>query len=107
MRCRALGELKREAASLPEDSNPHGAGAAGAVRGRLAVGSADAPTEVEAARIRAARASELSAEGNASLRRSGVELKADSISYRELTDEAVAEGNVELRQGSDVMRGPA
>lgn len=75
-------------------------------RGALAVGSADAPTEVEAARIQGRTGVELSAEGNASLRRSGVELKADSISYRELTDEAVAEGNVELRQGSDVMRGP-
>ncbi|MCB1898502.1 MAG: LPS-assembly protein LptD [Rhodocyclaceae bacterium] len=73
----------------------------------LAVGSADAPTEVEASRIQGRTGVEVNAEGDASLRRSGVELKADSISYRELTDEAVAEGNVELRQGTDVMRGPA
>ena len=107
MRCRALGELKREAASLPEDSNPHGAGAAGAVPRGASRWFGGRPTEVEAARIQGRTGVELSAEGNASLRRSGVELKADSISYRELTDEAVAEGNVELRQGSDVMRGPA
>ncbi|THF65873.1 LPS assembly protein LptD [Pseudothauera nasutitermitis] len=64
-------------------------------------------TEVSALRIRGTRAVELAAEGEAELQRGALTLTADRLTYRELTDEAVAEGNVRLVQGTDEVSGPA
>lgn len=63
-------------------------------------------TEVRAQQISGTRAVELVAEGNAELRREGIVLSADRLTYNELTDEARAEGNVLLAQGPDRVEGP-
>lgn len=67
----------------------------------------DGSTAVTALRIRGTRAVELVAEGEAELQRGDLTLTADSLTYRELTDEAIAEGNVRLAQGADEITGPA
>ncbi|WP_232502184.1 LPS-assembly protein LptD [Azoarcus olearius] len=64
-------------------------------------------TEVRALRIRGTRSVELVAEGDAELQRDDILLTADALTYREPTDEALAEGNVRLRQGPDVISGPS
>ncbi|MCK0512112.1 LPS-assembly protein LptD [Aromatoleum buckelii] len=63
-------------------------------------------TEIRAQQISGTRAVELVAEGNAELRRDGILLSADRLTYNELTDEARAEGNVLLAQGTDRVEGP-
>ncbi|WP_407279854.1 LPS-assembly protein LptD [Aromatoleum evansii] len=63
-------------------------------------------TEVRALRIRGTRSVELLAEGDAELQRDDLLLSADKLTYRELDDEAHAEGNVRLRRGEDQMSGP-
>ncbi|WP_018988179.1 LPS-assembly protein LptD [Aromatoleum toluclasticum] len=63
-------------------------------------------TEVRAQRIRGTRSVELLAEGDAQLQRDDMLLSADKITYRELDDEAHAEGNVRLASGQDSMSGP-
>ena len=63
-------------------------------------------TSVTALRIVGARTIELVAEGEAELQRDDTILTADRVTYREPTDEALAEGNVELRQGDDTIVGP-
>ena len=63
-------------------------------------------TSVKALRIVGARTIELVAEGEAELQRDDTILTADRVTYREPTDEALAEGNVELRQGDDTIVGP-
>ena len=63
-------------------------------------------TSVTALRIVGARTIELVAEGEAELQRDDTILTADRVTYREPTDEALAEGNVELRQGNDTIVGP-
>src|SRR5690606_37544726 len=70
-------------------------------------GAEQGSTAVTALRIRGTRAVELVAEGEAELQRGDLTLTADSLTYRELTDEAVAEGNVRLAQGADEITGPA
>lgn len=74
-----------------------------------AAAAAPAPgsTEVRALRIRGTRAVELVADGDAELQRDDILLTADTLTYREPTDEAIAEGNVRLRQGADVISGPS
>lgn len=67
----------------------------------------DGATAVTALRIRGTRAVELVAEGEAELQRGDLTLTADNLTYRELTDEAIAEGNVRLAQGADEITGPA
>lgn len=64
-------------------------------------------TAVRALRIRGTRAVEMVAEGEAELQRDDMLLSADRLVYRELDDEAVAEGNVRLRSGASSMSGPA
>ncbi len=64
-------------------------------------------TEVSALRIRGTRAVELVADGEAEIQRGDLTLTADRLIYRELTDEAIAEGNVRLAQGTDEVTGPA
>ena len=63
-------------------------------------------TSVKALRILGARSIELVADGDAELQRDNMILTADRVTYREPIDEAEAEGNVELRQGNDVIAGP-
>ncbi|MFU2485839.1 LPS-assembly protein LptD [Thauera sp. WH-1] len=63
-------------------------------------------TAVSALRIQGARGIELVAEGEAELQRDDLVLTADRVTYREPTDEVVAEGNVVLRQGGDRIEGP-
>ncbi|MCM8564055.1 LPS-assembly protein LptD [Thauera linaloolentis] len=63
-------------------------------------------TSVKALRILGARSIELVADGDAELQRDDMVLTADRVTYREPIDEAVAEGNVELRQGEDSIAGP-
>ncbi|HRA81559.1 MAG TPA: LPS-assembly protein LptD [Thauera sp.] len=70
--------------------------------GALPAGS----TSVKALRILGARSVELVADGDAELQRDDILLTADRVTYREPTDEAIAEGNVELRQGEDTIAGP-
>ncbi len=78
------------------------ADAAAAQSAPLAAGA----TDIRAQQIRGTRAVELVAEGNAELRRDGILLSADRLTYSELTDEARAEGNVLLAQGTDRVEGP-
>ena len=63
-------------------------------------------TAISALRIHGARGVELVAEGEAELQRDDTVLTADKLTYREPTDEAVAEGNVVLSRGTDTIRGP-
>ena len=63
-------------------------------------------TAVTALRIHGTRGIELVAEGEAELQRDDTLLTADKVTYRELTDEVVAEGNVVLDRAGDVIRGP-
>ena len=71
-----------------------------------ATGLPPGATEVRALRIRGTRSVELLAEGEAELLRDDMRLSADKLVYRELEDEAQAEGNVRLAQGDDSMSGP-
>lgn len=64
-------------------------------------------TEVMADRLTGQRLGELVAEGNAALRRDGLELTADRVAYNELTDGARADGNVHVKQGQDTISGPS
>lgn len=63
-------------------------------------------TEIRGLRIRGTRSVEMLAEGEAELRRDDLLLTADKLTYRELDDEAHAEGNVRLTQDKDTMTGP-
>ncbi|NLF54895.1 MAG: LPS assembly protein LptD [Thauera phenolivorans] len=63
-------------------------------------------TDVRAERISGTRGIGLFAEGEADVRRDDLRLQADRVSYDELTDEAVAEGNVRLQKGGDRITGP-
>ena len=49
---------------------------------------------------------EFNAEGDAELRKVGTVLTGDRLTYWPIEDEAEAEGNVRLEQGSDVITGP-
>ncbi|WP_297364654.1 LPS assembly protein LptD [Thauera sp.] len=71
-----------------------------------AVPLAPGETAVSALRIHGERGIELVAEGEAELQRDDTRLTADKVTYRELTDEVVAEGNVVLSSGGDTIRGP-
>src|SRR5690606_26068317 len=63
-------------------------------------------TAISALRIHGSRSIELVAEGDAELQRDDTVLTADKVTYREPTDEVVAEGNVVLSRGTDTIRGP-
>lgn len=69
--------------------------------------AATGTTEVSALRISGTRAVELVADGDAELQRGEMMLTADRLIYREPSDEALAEGNVRLRQGNDEISGPS
>lgn len=61
----------------------------------------DGSTAVRALSIRGLRSVEVVAEGEAEIVRDDFRLRADRLSYNELTDEVVAEGNVSLERGED------
>ena len=63
-------------------------------------------TAISALRIHGSRSIELVAEGEAELQRDDTVLTADKVTYREPTDEVVAEGNVVLSRGTDTISGP-
>ncbi|MBP7639646.1 MAG: LPS-assembly protein LptD [Thauera sp.] len=63
-------------------------------------------TAVSALRIHGERGIELVAEGEAELQRDDTLLTADRVTYREPTDEVLAEGDVVLSRGGDTIRGP-
>ena len=63
-------------------------------------------TAVSALRIHGERGIELVAEGEAELQRDDTVLTADKVTYREPTDEVIAEGDVVLSRGGDTIRGP-
>ncbi|MFN3984769.1 MAG: LPS-assembly protein LptD [Rhodocyclaceae bacterium] len=63
-------------------------------------------TEVRAQRIYGTRQFELVADGDAELRREGLQVNADRLTYRELLDEVEAEGNVRIERDGDVISGP-
>ncbi len=63
-------------------------------------------TAVSALRIHGERGIELVAEGEAELQRDDTLLTADRVTYREPTDEVLAEGHVVLSRGGDTIRGP-
>ncbi|MDR1229547.1 MAG: LPS-assembly protein LptD [Azoarcus sp.] len=65
-------------------------------------------TRISALRIYGAHAIDIVAEGEVELQRDALTLTADRLTYREPTDEVVAEGNVRLRQGDSAeMSGPS
>lgn len=64
-------------------------------------------TFIEARSMTGKQDVEMVAEGDVVLSRDDVTLRADRVTYRELQDEAEAEGNVRVNQGSDLeVRGP-
>jgi LPS-assembly protein len=66
----------------------------------------NAPTTLEADRIEGVSGGETTAQGNATLRRGDVSIRADSLSYSEENEQVQAKGNVRLQQGADSLRGP-
>lgn len=99
------------AAASPRGGQPGAAPAPGRAQPDVAqeadAAAAPGSTEVRALRIRGTRALEMVAEGEAELQRDELLLTADQLTYREPTDEALAEGNVRLRQGPDEISGPS
>lgn len=89
-----------ERAATPVPASP--APAPAVARPALAPGE----TAVSALRIHGERGIELVAEGEAELQRDDTLLTADRVTYREPTDEVLAEGNVVLSRGGDTIRGP-
>lgn len=84
-------------------SAPSSASAAPVPPSRIAQGG---ETVIDADRIDGQQDVELVASGNVVLQRDGATLRADRVVYREALDEAEAEGNVSIKRGEDVMRGP-
>lgn len=99
----------RPAAPAPVAPREAAAAPAPAAKPAMAPAKAELPpggTEVRAQRIRGTRAVELVAEGQAELRRDDMRLTADRLVYRELEDEAQAQGNVQVREGEASVSGP-
>lgn len=63
-------------------------------------------TEVVADRISGQNEVETTAEGNVEFRRDNIFISADRVIYRQLDDEAEAQGNVYLKRNEDVISGP-
>ncbi|THF64469.1 LPS-assembly protein LptD [Pseudothauera rhizosphaerae] len=97
-------------ADIPPAAEPAPAPAAsvaGPEQGARAAPAGEETTQVSALRISGTRAVELVADGEAELQRGELVLTADRLTYRELTDEAVAEGNVRIAQRTDEITGPS
>jgi LPS-assembly protein len=91
-----------DAAAEPAVAGPAKPAAQAAAAAPLPLGT----TAISALRIHGSRSIELVAEGEAELQRDDTVLTADKVTYREPTDEVVAEGNVVLSRGTDTIRGP-
>ncbi|MDR1424514.1 MAG: LPS-assembly protein LptD [Azoarcus sp.] len=65
-------------------------------------------TRISALRIHGTQSIDMVAEGEVELQRDALTLTADRLTYRDPTDEVVAEGNVRLRQGDSAeLSGPS
>jgi LPS-assembly protein len=67
---------------------------------------ADQPVKIEARKISGTVEDEARAEGDVELRRGGLLLKADRLTYRTEGDRAVAEGRVSVSREGSTFRGP-
>ncbi len=67
---------------------------------------ADQPVKIEARTVSGTVDEEARAEGDAELRRGGLLLKADRLTYRTESDRAVAEGRVIVNNDGSTFRGP-
>ncbi len=73
----------------------------------LAAGpDADQPVKIEARSLRGTVEEEARAEGDVELRRGGLLLKSDRLTYRSESDRAVAEGRVVVSREGSTFRGP-
>ena len=65
------------------------------------------PVTVEADRLEGVAGKETTAQGNATLRRGNLSIRADSLKYDEQNEDVDARGNVRLERDGDVLTGPA
>ena len=64
------------------------------------------PIVIDADRIEGVSGKETTAQGNATLRRGDLSVRADSLKYQEENDDVEASGNVRFESGGDVVSGP-
>lgn len=69
-------------------------------------GAADEPILIEADRLGGRTDQDTVAEGQVEFRRGPISIKAERLEYSQSTDTARASGNVEVRRGGNVFRGP-
>ena len=67
----------------------------------------NAPINLDADRIEGTSGRETTAEGNATLTRGDLSIRADSLKYSEENEEVEAKGNVRLQRGGDSLKGPS
>src|SRR5881296_2267742 len=65
------------------------------------------PIILDADRIEGVAGKDTTAQGNASLRRGALSIRADSLTYHEGNEEVEASGNVRLQRNGDTLKGPA
>ncbi len=65
------------------------------------------PIILDADRIEGIAGKDTTAQGNASLRRGDLSIRADSLTYHEGNEDVEARGNVRLQRNGDTLRGPA
>src|SRR5438132_2752381 len=65
------------------------------------------PIILDADRIEGVAGKDTSAQGNASLRRGDLSIRADSLTYHEGNEDVEARGDVRLRRNGDTLKGPA
>ena len=65
------------------------------------------PIILDADRIEGVAGKDTSAQGNASLRRGDLSIRADSLTYHEGNEDVEARGDVRLQRNGDTLKGPA
>jgi LPS-assembly protein len=65
------------------------------------------PVTVDADRLEGVPGKETTAQGNATLRRGTLSIRADSLKFREQNEDVEARGNVRLEREGDILTGPA
>src|SRR5216684_5145600 len=65
------------------------------------------PITLDADRLEGVPGEETTAQGNATLRRGTLSIRADSLKFREQNEDVEARGNVRLEREGDVLTGPA
>ena len=65
------------------------------------------PITLDADRLEGVPGEETTAQGNATLRRGSLSIRADSLKFREQNEDVEARGNVRLERDGDVLTGPA